>query len=426
MDDDYDIELIRRRSQSHREKAEKARRTGNQAEAARQYRNAAEAYEKLGTQTGVDYDDLVRDLRDAAALGDEGALSTTDRESTGHSTVDGEVGETTGTGSGQTETTGKHRSRVEDFICQTGVQWNDIGGLSATKRRIRRNLVLGSMEDTPPFITAGDRLLLFGPPGTGKTMLAKALAGATDATFFNVKLGGLLSMYHGETSKHVNALFDVAAELAPSIVFLDEIDALTQTRDAGPDATTRRVLNSLLSELDGVDDRDGLVYVVGATNTPWSLDQAIRRRFGDRVHVPLPDCTAAAQIVRIHTTHRGAEFAGTPADFRPSTRTSSECDVTETIAARCVERGFSGSDVAALCRAMVSHMLDRTNPDLHALADRSLKHLDSTVLSLDALRPDDVSVAFEEVSASLAEVDLQRYAKWDQQFGTTLTTSGEQ
>jgi SpoVK/Ycf46/Vps4 family AAA+-type ATPase len=116
-----------------------------------------------------------------------------------------------------------------------------------------------------------------GPPGTGKTLLAAATAGNLEATFFNVKVSSLLSKYFGESTKLISALYSVARRLSPAVIFLDEFESLTPSRGSGESGSERRIVSTLLAELDGLQgkDDDSFVMTICATNLPWLLDLAI-------------------------------------------------------------------------------------------------------------------------------------------------------
>lgn len=131
--------------------------------------------------------------------------------------------------------------------------------------------------------------MLFGPPGTGKTLLAKACATeAGNCTFFKVGPSTLFSSYQGESEKMVAKLFERAREKKPSIIFIDEIDSILGSRKEGENESSRRVKNEFLGEMDGVGSNNDGVLVLGATNMPWEIDEAARRRFQKRVYIPLP------------------------------------------------------------------------------------------------------------------------------------------
>jgi len=327
-----------------------------------------------------------------------------------------------GDGSGGTGATGddadRLRRRVESFETTTAVDWDDIGGLEDTKERICHEIGLGAAAGLPEAVQPSDRLLLFGPPGTGKTLLASAVANGTETTFFNVELGGVLSKWHGESSRLVSALFDVAREHTPAVVFVDEIDALTQSRGGGSDSASRRVLNSLLTELDGIGgDDEEFLMVVGSSNRPMDLDDAVVRRFDTRIYVPLPDVDGAAEIVRIHTVDGGVAFEGPPAAYALG-RTDPEDSIERTLGAACVERGFTGSDVGALCRTAISEMVREQNPELAERARDGPGGPDDANVELRPLRPADFRVAFDGVSASVPESTVRECRSWAEEFGS--------
>ena len=135
-------------------------------------------------------------------------------------------------------------------------------------------------------------LLLFGPPGNGKTLLARALAAEASSNLINISSSSLTSKWLGEGEKLVKALFSVARHIQPTIIFIDEIDALLLKRRSGEHEGTRRIKTEFLVQMQGVgNDNDGIL-VLGATNIPWVLDAAIRRRFEKRIYIDLPEANA--------------------------------------------------------------------------------------------------------------------------------------
>ena len=381
----------------------------NYEKAAKAFSQCLQRLEELETIRDTTYSDRKEQLE-----------SSISKLKNGEALSEGDIGENRDSETSDAEhPDSDFREQVESFISQTDVTWEDIGGLDDVKSELKRTITLGGINDKPDAVAATDRVLLFGPPGTGKTLLASAVAGSLDATFFDVKLGGLLSKYFGETSKQITALFDLAKEMSPSIVFLDEIDALTQSRESDLDETSRRVLNTLLSELDGIDKNDdSFVMVLGSTNTPWDLDQAIRRRFPRRILIPLPDLGAAEEIVSINTVEGGITFDGDPSEFQMSNTDQSVDSQTEVIANECIYRGFTGSDVEAVCRAAINAMIDRSNPELESVADDGFEAIKKYNLAVDAVRPRDVQDAFERTSASLSEDSVRQFDKWNRDFGS--------
>lgn len=174
------------------------------------------------------------------------------------------------------------------------VKWSDVAGLEQAKASLQEAVLLPIKF--PQFFTEERKpwrgILLYGPPGTGKSYLAKACATEVDSTFFSVSSSDLNSKWRGESERLVKTLFQMAREHKPSIIFIDEIDSLCTARSEGQDESSRRVLTEFLVQMNGVGkDQDG-VLVLGATNCPWELDSAIRRRFEKRIYIPLPDPVA--------------------------------------------------------------------------------------------------------------------------------------
>jgi vacuolar protein-sorting-associated protein 4 len=145
-------------------------------------------------------------------------------------------------------------------------------------------------------------ILLYGPPGTGKSYLAKAVATEAESTFFSVSSADLISKWQGESERLVRQLFEMARE-APggrAIIFIDEVDSLCGSRSEGESDSLRRVKTEFLVQMDGVGTKEGQVLILGATNIPWELDAAIRRRFEKRVYIPLPEAEARTAMVKLH------------------------------------------------------------------------------------------------------------------------------
>ena len=186
------------------------------------------------------------------------------------------------------------------------VSWQDIGGLEDVKQLLVE-AVEWPLRYAESFrrlgIDAPKGILLYGPPGTGKTMLAKAVANESESNFITVKGSALLSKWYGESEKRVEEIFRKARQVAPSIIFLDELDALVPVRGggAGEPHVTERVVNQLLSEMDGLEELHGVV-VIGATNRPDIIDPALLRpgRFDELIMAPVPDVESRRKIFQVH------------------------------------------------------------------------------------------------------------------------------
>lgn len=195
----------------------------------------------------------------------------------------------------------------EVMIEAPNVTWDDVGGLETVRQRMREGIEL-PLKNPEAFRRLGIRpakgFLMFGPPGTGKTMLAKAVAHEAEANFITARSSDLLSKWYGESEQQVARLFRRARQVAPTVIFIDEIDSLVPARGGGfgEPQVTERVVNTILSEMDGLEELTGVV-VIGATNRPNLVDPALLRpgRFDELVYVPVPDAPARRRILEIQT-----------------------------------------------------------------------------------------------------------------------------
>lgn len=216
------------------------------------------------------------------------------------------------------------------------VSWIDIANLHAAKQAIDDAIILPlRRQDLFKGMPTWKGILLFGPPGCGKTLLAKAAATECEATFFNVSAADIMVKWVGDSEQRMKALFEVGRENQPSIVFLDEIDALGVERTGVESAVSTRVLSQMLQMMDGVGSRpDERIVVLGATNRPWNIDSAMLRRFDKRILVPLPEYETRKEIFEIIIRQM------------PNFRVAEDVDLDEL--AKLTE-GYSGDDIKKLC-----------------------------------------------------------------------------
>ncbi|MFS2074781.1 ATP-binding protein [Curtobacterium sp. CT11-133] len=192
------------------------------------------------------------------------------------------------------------------------VRLADVGGLEVVKRRIDESF-LQPMAHPEIAAAFGKKLrgglLLYGPPGCGKTFLARAIAGELGAHFISVTLSDVLDRFIGESEKNIHRVFRTAREHAPAVLFFDEMDAIGAKRSGNTFSSFRNVVNQILVEMDGVDSQNDGVYVLAATNHPWEVDAALKRpgRFDRMVLVRPPDDDAREAILRVHLRRRPIE-----------------------------------------------------------------------------------------------------------------------
>lgn len=224
-----------------------------------------------------------------------------------------------------------------------GIRLADVGGLTEVKKRLEASF-LAPLRNPELRALYGKSLrgglLLYGPPGCGKTFLAKAVAGELGASFLHVSLADVLDMYIGQSERNVKELFEVARSSAPCVLFLDELDAIGGKRSLNRSSGARTTVNQLLTELDGVGSDNEGVFVLAATNHPWDVDPALRRpgRLDRTLLVLPPDREAREAILRTHLRDRPVERIDTR-------RLAKSTD------------GFSGADLAHLCESASENAL---------------------------------------------------------------------
>lgn len=277
------------------------------------------------------------------------------------------------------------------------VSYDDIGGLGDAVKKIREMVEL-PLRHPELFkrlgVEAPKGVLLHGPPGTGKTMLAKAVAGETSSNFISIGGPEIVSKFYGESEGKLREIFKDAEENAPSIIFIDEIDSIAPKRDEVNGEEERRIVAQLLSLMDGLNSR-GKVVVIGATNRPNSIDEALRRpgRFDREIEIGIPDRDGRLEILEIHT--RGMPLAD-DVDLKWL------ADKTH---------GYAGADLSALTKEAAMAALRRVLPDV----DLEAEEIPREVLNSISVTKDDFKNALKDMQPStMREVLIEKpNVRWE-------------
>lgn len=286
---------------------------------------------------------------------------------------------------------------ILDEIVEGGskVQWSDIAGQEIAKQALQEMVILPAVR--PEFFTGlrtpAKGLLLFGPPGNGKTLLARAVATECSATFLNISAASLTSKYVGDGEKLVRALFAVARELQPSIIFIDEVDSLLSERSSNEHEATRRLKTEFLVEFDGIPgNADGdRIVILAATNRPQELDEAALRRFTKRIYVSLPD-----QKTREVLLQKLLEKQGSPLNDESLKKLA------------IMTEGYSGSDLTALAK-------DAALEPIRELNVEEVRNLD--ISAVRSMNESDFYNSLKRIRRSVASHSLTSYEKWSQEYG---------
>ena len=301
------------------------------------------------------------------------------------------------------------------------VKWDDVCGLTLAKEALKEDVVLPILF---PQMFTGKRkawkgILLYGPPGTGKSYLAKACATEAASTFYSVSASNIVSKWQGEGERTVRALFDLARANKPAVIFLDEIDSILSARSEGENESSRRIKTEFLVQMQGVGHDDQGVLVLGATNIPWDLDPAVRRRFQKKIYISLPEKDA-----RLHMFHLNigkTKSTLTDKDFKDF------ADLTE---------GYSGSDIATLTQDAVYEPLRKcqqakffrktgqgnkiipcspTDPGSFRMTISDIQ--DPETLVAPDISRDDFMRALSKIRPTVSEKDLLKQNQFTAEFG---------
>ncbi|CAL1540090.1 unnamed protein product [Lymnaea stagnalis] len=311
------------------------------------------------------------------------------------------------------------------------VKWSDVAGLEVAKESLKEAVILPVKF---PHLFTGNRkpwrgILLFGPPGTGKSYLAKAVATeANNSKFFTVSSADLVSKWLGESEKLVKTLFQLAREHKPSIIFIDEVDALCGSRSENESESARRIKTEFLVQMQGVgNDNDGIL-VLGATNIPWCLDSAIRRRFEKRIYIPLPEAPARSDIFKLNlgTTPHSL----TDEDFKElgvRTERYSGADISVVVRdalmmpVRKVQTATHFRRVRGPCRnnpnVIVDDLLTPCSPGAPGAIEMSWMDVASDKLLEPIVSKVDMLMAINNSKPTVNSEDLKRLQKFSDDFG---------
>ena len=284
------------------------------------------------------------------------------------------------------------------------VHWDDVSGLEPAKSALKETVVYPFLR---PDLFMGLRepargMLLFGPPGTGKTMLARAVATESKSVFFAISASSLTSKYLGESEKLVRALFALAKALAPSIIFVDEIDSLLGSRGGSSEhEATRRIKTEFLIQWSDLqkaaagrsDDTTGdatRVLVLAATNLPWAIDEAARRRFVRRQYIPLPEAWVREQQLRKL--------------MQAQKHSLRDKDIAVLVA---VTENYSGSDMTALAK-------DAAMGPLRSLGEQLLHMKPDEIRGIGMM---DFEASLVNIRPSVGKAGLKEYEEWAREFG---------
>ncbi|KAM6922298.1 spastin isoform 2-T2 [Lycodopsis pacificus] len=276
------------------------------------------------------------------------------------------------------------------------VSFEDIAGQDSAKQALQEIVILPALR---PELFTGLRapargLLLFGPPGNGKTMLAKAVAAESNSTFFNISAASLTSKYVGEGEKLVRALFAVARELQPSVIFIDEVDSLLCERREGEHEASRRLKTEFLIEFDGVQSGgDDRLLVMGATNRPQELDEAVLRRFAKRIYVALPDAETRLTLLKNLLEKHGSPLSTNELSYLAKN-----------------SAGYSGSDLTSLAKDAALGPIRELGPDqVRSMAASEMRNI----------KMKDFEDSLKRIKPSVGSATLTMYTKWNKDFGDT-------
>ncbi|KAH6581163.1 hypothetical protein BASA50_003407 [Batrachochytrium salamandrivorans] len=307
------------------------------------------------------------------------------------------------------------------FLQNPNVKWTDIAGLSSSKRLIKEAIVFPIKFPSlfTGLLKPWKGLLMFGPPGTGKTMLAKAVATECKTTFFNISASSVVSKWRGDSEKLVRVLFELARYHAPSTIFLDELESIMgqRTSDGGEHEGSRRMKTELLIQMDGLAKGNEHVFLLGASNLPWDLDVAMLRRLEKRILIDLPDVESRQLIFKKLL----------PADIVDDKQIRIVGDLNYNELASLTQ-GYSGSDISLVCREAAMRPLRKIFDKLESMTikvdNESQPITDNTNMgdygdiSRDAISQGDVVEAIMTTKPTCDVSLATKYQDWQKSFSS--------
>ena len=303
------------------------------------------------------------------------------------------------------------------------VKWSDVAGLDKAKEALKEAVVLPIKF---PQLFQGKRqpwkgILLYGPPGTGKSFLAKAAATETGGKFFSVSAANIVSKWMGESEKLIKGLFDLARKNKPAVIFLDEIDSVLSARSDNENDATRRLKTEFLIQMQGVGNDDKGILVLGATNIPWNLDPAVRRRFQKKIYISLPDAEARKVMFQLNLGKTANQLTDEQFD-----------DLAERT------EGYSGSDIATLTQDAIYEPIRKCESATHFMrvnkdgkeyyvpcspsSPGAIQMKMHDMANPEMLLPPDVCyedyiLALKKIKATVNEKDLEKQEEFTREFG---------
>ena len=328
-------------------------------------------------------------------------------------------------GGGEDEDTKKLEEQLSGCLVseKPNVKWSDVAGLEKAKEALKEAVVLPIRF---PQLFQGKRkpwkgILLYGPPGTGKSFLAKAAATETGGKFFSVSAANIVSKWMGESEKLIKGLFDLARKNRPAVIFLDEIDSVLSARSDNENDATRRLKTEFLIQMQGVGNDDEGILVLGATNIPWGLDPAVRRRFQKKIYIGLPDTEARRAMFQLNL--------GKTANSITEEQFDDLAERTE---------GYSGSDVATLTQDAIYEPIRKCESATHFIRIQkdgkdyytpcspsqpgAIQMKMHDMPNPEMLLPpdvcyDDYIIALKKIKPTVNEKDLEKQDEFTREFG---------